>query len=182
MLITLKNRNQCRKPLFVKMNFSLTEDTDNWDIIGYYDETYTTGYERKNFTKSWNLDITFDVTGHINSEYDPELLIYEPYVLDYSKLMAISDDVDKNGGNEQIKYFINPLRVVRTAYFNDTNSSNTVAPILTHYREREEIFDKEQSVIKWTEYHYFYIFNIVTGVRASRKITYTSTINYVSYH
>ena len=181
MLIELQHRDVCPKALLVEAKFSLHEDTDNWDIIGYSDETFVTGYEVKNFNDSWNFSISLDINGNIVSEYDPIRLLYKPYLLDWQEVVNIQDAVNETDGLEQVKYYLNPLRVIRTEHQDLTNHNAWYAPTLYVYHERVETFNKYQWLTKCTDYYYYYIYNNETGVRAYDKVTYTSTFKYESY-
>ena len=182
MIINVMKFEQMRKAKNVTATYTITETTDNWDIIGYSDDTFQTGYQIKNYSYSWTVYYTLDNYGNLVGEYDPDAAVVEPYYVDVSIVDHRFERVAESEGTEQIEFFMNPYRMKLYGSWLNALKTTDVPVFLSLYYCFDETFNDEQWIQSYSRHEYYYIYNNDTGVQAWRDTVLTCKFAYTSYY
>ncbi len=182
MMISLKDSSQCRKANIVKATYTIIEETDNWDIIGYQSYDFETGYEHPYYKDSWTVVLNLDQNGDPTGSYEPSAILTKPYLADYFTVSNRYERMQESEGTEFVKFYLKPARIFLSGSWQSHDTSSGKDAELSSYYYFDEVFDKEQWVASYTEYEYQYIYNNITGVKAYRKLTKISKFKYQLYY
>lgn len=182
MMVELNEFDQIRKAKEVTATYSIRENTDNWDIIGYSDDEFQTGYQVSNFTQTWNVDYILNSSGVIISEYDIESAPTTPYYIDLHLVEKYFKKVQDSEDSVLIKFYLNPYKIELDGFRVNTVNPGSGSVFLLSSFYSEETFDSEQWIQKYTLHEYYYIYNYQTGVQAWRELDLTCKFTYHSYH